>query len=97
MVLAWVMAGTTSPDASNPLVAYGLLGVILVAFTVLLVSGKFVVGREHDRVVQENQELRQRLPETITNQTLSTEALKETAKVLRDVLVVLEVRKQTGS
>lgn len=95
LATAYLVAGsTTSGDASNPLVAYGLLGIILVAFTFLLISGKLVVGREHDRVVAENDEYRKAMPDMVSALKDSTQAIKEGAQVQRDTLVLLEVRKR---
>lgn len=52
-------------DASNPLVAYGLLGIILVVSWGLFLAGKLVAGREHDRVVAERDALQQKLLDVI--------------------------------
>lgn len=43
-------------DSGNPLVAYGLLGIILVVFTGLILAGKLVPGKTHDRVLAEKDE-----------------------------------------
>ncbi len=92
-----LLAGATSADSSNPLVAYGLLGIVLVAFTFLIISGHLVPGREHDRVVEENLELRRQVPDVVGALKDSTEAIKEGTKVQRDTLVLLEVRRQQGA
>lgn len=97
MLYTLLAGSTTSTDASNPLVAYGLLGVILVAFTVLLITGRLVVGREHDRVISENIELRRQVPDVVVALKDATEAIKEGTKVQRDSLVVLEIRKRESS
>lgn len=82
-------------DLSNPL-GYGVVGTILTAFTGLLLTGKLVPGREHDRVVEENKELRRQVPDVVASQTASTVATQEATKVMRDVLVVLQVLNRGG-
>lgn len=74
------------------------------AFVVLQQTGRYVTGRELDRALaanaelsSENKELRQRLLDSVASRAVDTEAQKEIAKVLRDVVVVLEVKKAAGS
>ncbi|MES1975836.1 MAG: hypothetical protein V4472_25540 [Pseudomonadota bacterium] len=101
-MLAAVLAGSaTAADSSNPLVAYGLLGIILVAWVVLTLSGRVVSGREYDRVIDindrlsaDNTVLRDRLIASAGDQVRNTDALREVTKVARDMLVVLEVHKR---
>lgn len=79
----------TSADPSNPLVSYGLLGIILVAFTYLILSGRLVSGKEHDRVIAEKAELQKGVPDATTALVVSAEATKEATSVMRDVLRTL--------
>ncbi len=97
------LAAAGSVDTTNPLVAYGLLGIILVAVVALWLSGRMVSGREYDRVLlindrlsTDNAAMTNRLIDSADNRIANTQALKETTAVLRDVLVVLEVNKRAG-
>jgi hypothetical protein len=92
----YLLAGTTSPDATNPLVSYGLLGVILVAFTYLILSGRLVSGKEHDRVIAEKAELQRTTPDAITALVASAETTKEATSVMREVLRTLDRRGGSG-
>lgn len=88
-LLASTSGSTSAPNATNPLVSYGLLGVILTAFVYLILSGRLVSGKEHDRVVAEKNELQKAIPDSISAVVASTEAIKETAAVMREVMRAL--------
>jgi hypothetical protein len=74
---------------------------LFVALVGLWLTGRIVSGREYERLLDinerlssDNAQLRERLITSSDSRVENAQALRETAAVLRDVLVVLEVRKQ---
>ena len=86
----------TAANPTNPLVSYGLLGVILTAFVYLILSGRLVSGKEHDRVIAEKAELQKALPDAISAVVASSEAIKETTTVMREVMRTLGQQSHGG-
>lgn len=97
MILAWLLVGSEPSLGTDPLsllLSYGPMGVVAAVFIYLVISGHLVPGKEHLRVVEENAELRRQVPDVVAALTQTKDALLEATKVQRDVLVMLEVRKQ---
>ena len=67
---------------------------MLAAFVWLVLSGKLVPGREHDRVISEKADLQRSAPETLAALVSSTAAIKEATQAMRDVVVLLQVLQQ---
>jgi hypothetical protein len=65
------------------------LGIILVVFTTLILSGRLVSGKEHDRVVAEKAELQKAAMAATAALTSNAEATKEVTSVMREVLRTL--------
>jgi len=90
-------------SASYDPLGIGVVGVLFVSFVGFWLGGKIISGREYERVLQindklsaDNDRLRERLIDSADRREENATALRETAAVLRDVLVVLEVKRQAG-